>query len=305
MNYEVQRMYKVNFSDISHLPPRLSHLQLHCHRKVISFSSLPPSLSHLVLFNASSGDLSSLHISYLTLSGYLPSSLKYPSTIYHMTVNCIFPAKMTKFSFSLPKSLKILHFGERFNVELDTLPNSLTHLVLGQRYNKSLDNLPPSLTHLTLGNQQGETSSTINILPSLVYLSLTNFFSGSIDNLPSSLQTLILNERYRTPIHHLPPSLLHLELGIYGNKALPYIPSTLQVLHFSPFSVFDHPINNLPSTITSLKFGDQFDQPVDNLPPNLIFLEFGDCFDQPVTHLPSKVIEKKKENVVFDYLIFV
>ncbi|GAM19827.1 hypothetical protein SAMD00019534_030020, partial [Acytostelium subglobosum LB1] len=61
---------------------------------------------------------------------------------------------------------------------------------------------------------------------------------------------------------------------------------------------FNHPIapNSLPSSLTSLEFGELFNLPLDEnvwLPPSLLTLRFGYCFNQPVEPgtLPSSLTE--------------
>ena len=62
-------------------------------------------------------------------------------------------------------------------------------------------------------------------------------------------------------------------------------------LKFNQFmeSRFNRPINNLPNSIKTLKFGFSFDQSVDNLPNSIENLTFGYRFNQPVRNLPNSI----------------
>lgn len=66
---------------------------------------------------------------------------------------------------------------------------------------------------------------------------------------------------------------------------------------------FNHPVDHLPSGIKKLSFGEFFDQPVDNLPPGLIELKFGDSFDQPIDKLPSSITSLDLSKSYFHQLI--
>jgi len=52
---------------------------------------------------------------------------------------------------------------------------------------------------------------------------------------------------------------------------------------------FDHPIDNLPPSITHLYLGIDFNQNVDNLPHGLKHLTFGFLFNKPVDNLPNSL----------------
>lgn len=73
-------------------------------------------------------------------------------------------------------------------------------------------------------------------------------------------------------------------------KPLPTLPPSLRLLHFtSDYCLFNHPIQ-LPSSLTSLHFGEYFNQKIDPLPPSLISLSFGKYFNQQL-HLPPSLTE--------------
>ena len=55
-------------------------------------------------------------------------------------------------------------------------------------------------------------------------------------------------------------------------------------------SRFNSPVNNLPSNLTHIYFGDCFSQPVDSLPSKLTHLSFGFAFNKYVWNLPSNLI---------------
>ena len=52
-------------------------------------------------------------------------------------------------------------------------------------------------------------------------------------------------------------------------------------------SIFNHPIDALPSSIIYLTIGHRFNHPVNHLPSSLIYLTFGNCFNHPVNTLSS------------------
>jgi len=59
---------------------------------------------------------------------------------------------------------------------------------------------------------------------------------------------------------------------------------------------FNYPVDNLPKSLTNLKFGNNFSQEVVNLPMGLKELKFGNDFCQDVNNLPSSLL-----NLVFGY----
>ena len=106
---------------------------------------------------------------------------------------------------NLPRSLKVLRLGGRFNQEIpcDVLPPKLTHLAFGHWFNQriKLNVLPNSLTHLTFGNN----------------------FNRLLDNnvLPINLLHLIFGDKFDQEFMTdkvLPPNLTHLTFGLYYNK---------------------------------------------------------------------------------------
>lgn len=50
---------------------------------------------------------------------------------------------------------------------------------------------------------------------------------------------------------------------------------------------FNQPVDDLPPNLTHLTFGIRFNQQLDNLPPSLTYLAFGCFFDQPLDNLPE------------------
>jgi hypothetical protein len=62
--------------------------------------------------------------------------------------------------------------------------------------------------------------------------------------------------------------------------------------------IFNHPVDNLPNTITHISFGYVFNQPVDNLPNSITHLTFKLCFNQPVNNLPNSIT-----HLTFDHYI--
>lgn len=146
----------------------------------------------------------------------------------------------------------------------------------------------------------------------IVHLTFGKRFEQSLKNsLPSSLTHLSFLGRYRISINHLPPKLLHLDIGLYSlkgikisrnyppslvflslglNQPLDDLPTTLTHLHL--YCNFNKPISNLPPKLTLLTIDGRFNQPINPLLPGLTHLCF--CYDsqfnQPLINLPSTLI---------------
>lgn len=71
------------------------------------------------------------------------------------------------------------------------------------------------------------------------------------------------------------------------------VPNLTQLI-FEDDSEFDDSVDNLPKSLTHLRFGKKFSRrSVDHLPDSLTHLEFGEAFNQPVDNLPAGLISVK------------
>jgi len=80
----------------------------------------------------------------------------------------------------------------------------------------------------------------------------------------------------------LPPPLTHLKLGDHFDHPVDNLPLSITHLTFGERSPFNHPINNLPQTLTHLHFGMRFNQSITHLPHSLVSLRLGCGFNQPI-----------------------
>ena len=77
--------------------------------------------------------------------------------------------------------------------------------------------------------------------------------------------------------------------GSKFNQKINNLPTSLTHLRFGFY--FNQKVNNLPQNLTHLTFGNRFNQEVNNLPQNLRYLTFGYYFNQFVDYLPSNIVE--------------
>lgn len=68
-------------------------------------------------------------------------------------------------------------------------------------------------------------------------------------------------------------------------------PKTLKGLEFTANSFYNHPVDNLPPTLTILILSNNFNQRLDDLPPNLKSLTTGDAFNLPLDNLPKSLLK--------------
>ena len=81
------------------------------------------------------------------------------------------------------------------------------------------------------------------------------------------------------------------------NENIDFLPSTIEVLIFPHNSIFNKPINDLPTSLEVLSTGNSFNQTINNLPKNLINLMLGTKFNQPINKLPPNL-----KTLIFDEL---
>ncbi len=172
---------------------------------------------------------------------------------------------------------------------INKLPKSLTHLWVEDDFTSTIKEYPENLLFLKLSKRA---KFNANQLPSkLRYLEIPK--ADSVDNLPNSITHLKIN--CNVSVDDLPDSVMHLTLGYgypYGNDSLfnspvDNLPSNLVTLNLG--NKFNQPINNLPKKLQELKLGNMFNQSIDNLPSSLEKLQFGDDFNQPINNLPPNL----------------
>lgn len=273
-----------------------------------------------------------------------PSLIRFPS-LTHLTIG-----KGINFSVdSLPSSLTFLSLGHSFNHPLDHLPPSLTHLFIGISFTHPLDHLPPSLTHLEFTERHDlEDIGTSkfdcpvdHLPPSLANLSLGSSFNHPLDHLPSSLIYLSTGSDFIFPVDYLPPFLTSLKLIRTIKYPLQHFNYLLPLVFHDQFtklyfdlvsderSSYNHPLDNLPPSLTSLSFakcnfplhhlpasltslsispfnvmplaylpvalteltlGNTFNSPLNFLPSSLTRIKLGETFDQNIDHFPSSLL---------------
>eukprot|EP00026_Physarum_polycephalum_P005603 Phypoly_transcript_05638.p1 GENE.Phypoly_transcript_05638~~Phypoly_transcript_05638.p1 ORF type:complete len:569 (+),score=96.82 Phypoly_transcript_05638:196-1902(+) len=245
-----------------------------------------------------------------------------PTSITHLCFGATFNSEVT----SLPPSLHYLNCGLLFNLPLPTLPPTLTHLVTGMSFNQPLLELPQSITHLSLSFSY---RSKINFPPLLSHLAC----GGRVfthENTKKALQLvhLIVDLSLLDILPQFPSSLARVELPRY-HPSLDCLPSSVKCLHYPfcpdpPLSYppalthltfgvrFNHPVNNLPSSLTYLAFQCEhlyemnahncFSHPVDALPPSLATLSLNMCYAQNIDHLPPSLTRLSlAANIAFNH----
>ena len=63
---------------------------------------------------------------------------------------------------------------------------------------------------------------------------------------------------------------------------------------------FNFPINNLPKNITYLILNNEINYPIDNLPDGLEILKFGKKLEHMVENLPLSITDLTLDNILFD-----
>lgn len=108
-----------------------------------------------------------------------------------------------------------------------------------------------------------------------------------------------------SPINHIPisPLITHITFNdTFKDPIDGRLPLSLIHLSFGYYSLFNNSVDNLPSSLTYLKVGQQFDQPIDHLPSSLLQLRLFK-YNHPIDYLPSSLTSLEAENVSkFDYL---
>lgn len=228
-----QQQKLVTEVEFEHLPPTLTHFELHSsmgHLSANIVHCLPPSITHLVL--PSLPGATDQHIDRL------PPSLTHLSckSLKHVTDRGI---------KALPRSLICLKFmdGGFTDAGIAHLPRNLKHLEwhtwMDQISGTGIIDLPPTLTHLDMAHDQMITGDIFCDLPrTLTYLNMAynrNVRDHHIINLPRGLQHLNLeSDPNLTDACAIDmPCLTHLNLChnlLFTHQGIAQLPSTLLYL---------------------------------------------------------------------------
>lgn len=96
-----------------------------------------------------------------------------------------------------------------------------------------------------------------------------DFDFGILANLPTNIECLTIYK-----------------LSLF-NEPVDYLPSSLKKINFNDY--FNTEVENLPHGLDTIKFGWEFNQKVENLPNTLETLWFGAYFNQNITNLPRNI----------------
>jgi hypothetical protein len=161
--------------------------------------------------------------------------------------------------------------GTYYDGPLKRLPTTITYLRLGNHFNTPINDLPDSLRTLVVGD----------------------LFDQPLDQLPAQLNKLVLGRDFDQPVDLLPVHLDFLSTGYRFNQHVENLPETLTYLRFGKHSTgssrFNHRLDRLPSSLTTLITGNSFNFPLDFLPAGLDYLSVGDAFAGNLNHLPENL----------------
>jgi len=208
----------------------------------------------------------------------------------------------------------ILAWPDSLHLKVKQLPRSLTHLEVPQpvRWLVSDADWPPLLSSLTLIHGFAF-ASELPVLPSsLSVLRLV----GTVPKLelPSSLQELdLFDSNFNSPLSHPTlqkvtfsykfnhtisardlPSLRELSVGGAFNHPLDDLPASLTelILSDSEQQTYDHALDHLPSSLKRLEINRPYNLPLKRLPSSLSSLCIASStFDQPLDQLPESLTE--------------
>lgn len=102
---------------------------------------------------------------------------------------------------------------------------------------------------------------------------------------------LDINAFFRQKLQSFPSFIVSLKFGNRFTRFVEQLPSSLLYLTFGDdFNQSVNCIEYWPPKLTHLSFGRKFDQPVESLPSSLLSLTFGEYFNKPVDHLSSSLL---------------
>lgn len=151
----------------------------------------------------------------------------------------------------------------------ETVPENITDVTMHPFHNAPLDKFPLSrgTRRLVCGARfrQPLDPQRAPVLASLVTLHMDSHYRGSVGDLS------------------LCHSLKRLNFGDYCNHPVNQLPGSLT--HLTLGNNFHNLVDHLPSSLTHLTFGYYFCNRIDHLPLSITHLSFGAQFNQPITRL--------------------
>jgi hypothetical protein len=250
------------------------------------------------------------------------SIITFPNHVVHITFGTFFDKPIT-----LHHNIIYLKFGSCFSQKILYLPRNLKYLSTGFRFNRRLPKLPRTLIHLKLGFYFNH---VISYIPdSLRVLKVANSFNKKLPQLPCNLTKLVIGYEYnhklslptnitqlewnsKMKLTSLPPKLTH--FTFCEPRCMKYIPSS--IIYLDMCYVFSDNVIKIPMNLKYLlvhifsmqipinnkqlhKFYEQF-----RLPASLKYLKW-DCYyedNETQIHVPELPAELKKLEISYEYL---
>ena len=94
-------------------------------------------------------------------------------------------------------------------------------------------------------------------------------FNQTTDNIPEFIKKITFGQNFVQSVDNLSSNITHLS--------------------FTPSSIFNNTIENLPCLLTHLVLGNKFDQSINNLPQKLNYLVLGQNFSQLINNIPHSI----------------
>lgn len=116
-------------------------------------------------------------------------------------------------------------------------------------------------------------------------------FNQSIDNVNMpDIKKIYFGKEFNQTIDKLPFGIEHIifdKKSSIFNKPIDYLPDSLKSIRFG--KLFNQSIDYLPSSLKQIELGYNFNQPIDYLPFGLENLKLGNSFNQSINNLPGKL----------------
>lgn len=249
---ELKRIYYgTSFnSSIDNLPDTVTTIIFNYHYSVfnIEIKKLPLLLEEIYLsyrYNKSLDSMKNLqYLKKVTLCNFRYKNLNFlPDTVNFL--------RITDYNFNhyieFPDNIEYLDLIEcsKFNKPIKA-PQKLKYLSLGWKYNMRLDELPEGFLELIFN--------------------YNSVFNKSLDKLPSTTKKIIFGWYFNKSLNNL-PNIKHLELSVFFNQPLDFLPNSLKILKILN-DEYTHPLYNLPTSIETFHISN-FYKHMDTLPPNL------------------------------------
>ena len=196
----------------------------------------------------------------------------------------------------------IIIFKPKFNKYIHDfypliLSNNISHLIFGDFNN--LDWNIEVYVDMSKKSCQHRRYSKINrfgipivYLPNQIErIRFGHYFNQSIELLfqvNTQIKFLEFGSSFKKTIDCLSSTqLIKLILGCWFNSKVNNLPSTLEYLEFG--ELFNQNVDNLPNGLKYIIFGHKFNMNVDKLPSTIIKIVFGKCFNKSIDDLPNSV----------------